>query len=129
MQMTSDRSQLIAALGNILSNDSHDNKWPNFMAGIMALLSSEDPKSLLTGLLALQEFTKVFQWSVSPKRAPLIHVIETMYPALQTIAMKLVNDHSFRAGEIIKTIVKIFCGSIRVRKMIRECLKELILTL
>ena len=81
---------------------------------MQTLLASEDPRALYTGLLALQEFTKVYQWSLSPKRAPLIQVIDNVYPRLQAIATTLVTSNALKAGEMVKIIAKTFCGSIRL---------------
>jgi hypothetical protein len=103
----------LTALGKIISTESHENKWPQFLPTVQQLLTSEDPKMLQTGLIALLEYTKVYQWASNAKRAPLIHVIESIYPALQAIGLKLVDSYAFKVGEMVKTICKIFCGSIR----------------
>ncbi len=51
----------MTALGTMLSEDAHDNKWPAFLPTIQSLLSTEEPRSLHTGLLAVLEYMKVYQ--------------------------------------------------------------------
>ena len=108
------RSQLVTALGAILAIDASENAWPAFLPQIQSFLSTQDPKMIHTGLLGLHELTKVFQWSSSSKRAPLDHIISSTYPHLLIIASNLITNDSPQAGEMLKLIIKTFCGSIRL---------------
>jgi hypothetical protein len=48
------------------------------------------------------------------KRAALNQATEHLFPALCVLGTKLLEHLNFKSGEMVKTIAKIFCASIRV---------------
>ena len=78
------------------------------------MLNAADIAHVYTGLMALKELVKIYQWTPVAKRAPLYQIIDTTFPMLLTTASKLINQDTREAGEMIKIIVKIYCCSIRL---------------
>lgn len=56
-----DRVQLIATLSTILRVEFRDGRWPQFLPGVLAMVQSQDLRTIYAGLAALQELAKIYQ--------------------------------------------------------------------
>ncbi|KAI8100099.1 armadillo-type protein [Halteromyces radiatus] len=105
--------QLTSCLHTILSNDFPE-QWSQFVGELENLLSSNDPRLVYVGLLALREVVRVYQWKSSEKREPLQQIIALTFPAIQNIGTNLVSSDSLEAAEMLKLTLKIYHAGIQV---------------
>ena len=69
-------------------------------------MSIRNVNSNASGLMALKELVKIYQWTPSAKRGPLNIIIDATFPALLNTASSLINQDTREAGEFSKFIIR-----------------------
>ncbi|RKP10883.1 armadillo-type protein [Thamnocephalis sphaerospora] len=102
--------QLVACLSVILENEYPAN-WPQLLPMLQEMLQSNEQKVVHSGLLALREAVKVYQWRAKERREPLNNIIRVAFPLLVNIAQQLLAHDDLEAGEMVKIACKTYFSS------------------
>ncbi|KAI8912786.1 armadillo-type protein [Gorgonomyces haynaldii] len=108
------RVMFLAALSSVLNHEAHKESWPEFIHLLTGLLNDRNLHVCHGGLLSLLEYVKCYQWYQGNKRQSLDSVIESMFPSLLQVANQLSGTQKIEEMAIVKTILKIYCVSIRM---------------
>lgn len=89
------------------------DKWPNLVELVLAALNQAQKMEEIYGaLLVLKSLVKTFQRSLEYERAPLEFIMERLFPYLQNLMMKHINQWTNESGKICEIILSTFCMAI-----------------
>jgi hypothetical protein len=108
------RAQIIPMLQKILAYD-FPAKWPDFLDVTVQLLNQQDAQSVFSGVQCLLAICKIYRFKAGENRADFDKIVGLSFPQLLTIGNSLVNETSLEAGEILRTVLKVYKHAIYVR--------------
>ena len=114
------RVQLIPTLQKILAYD-FPQKWPNFLDITIQLLNAGDAASVFAGVQCLLAICKIYRFKSGENRADFDKIVALSFPQLLNIGNGLVNETSLDAGEILRTVLKVYKHAIYVRCTLDRC--------
>jgi importin-7 len=101
------RVQLIPTLQKILAYD-FPQRWPNFLDTTVQLLNASDVKSVFAGVQCLLAICKIYRFKSGENRADFDKIVAMSFPQLLNIGNQLVNETSMDAGEMLRTVLKVY---------------------
>lgn len=107
------RLQLIPTLQKILAYD-FPQKWPNFLDITVQLLNAGDIASVFAGVQCLLAICKIYRFKSGENRADFDKIVSLSFPQLLNIGNSLANETSLEAGEILRTVLKVYKHAIYV---------------
>jgi hypothetical protein len=108
------RLQLIPTLQKILAYD-FPQKWPDFLDITVQLLNAGDIASVFAGVQCLLAICKIYRFKSGENRADFDKIVALSFPQLLNIGNSLANETSLEAGEILRTVLKVYKHAIYVR--------------
>jgi importin-7 len=108
------RVQLIPTLQKILAYD-FPQRWPDFIDVTVKLLNAGDVQSVFAGVQCLLAICKIYRFKSGENRADFDKIVAISFPQLLNIGNSLVNETSLEAGEILRTVLKVYKHAIYVR--------------
>ena len=117
------RLQLIPTLQKILAYD-FPSKWPNFLDITVQLLNAGDIASVFAGVQCLLAICKIYRFKSGENRADFDRIVAMTFPQLLNFGNSLAGETSLEAGEILRTVLKVYKHAIYVRDP-----EELVLTM
>ena len=109
------RVQLIPTLQKILAYD-FPQRWPNFLDITVQLLNAQDAASVFAGIQCLLAICKIYRFKSGENRADFDKIVAHSFPQLLNIGNSLVNEASIEAGEMLRTVLKVYKHAIYVSK-------------
>jgi hypothetical protein len=109
------RIQLIPTLQKILAYD-FPQKWPNFLDITLQLLNAGEVSSVFAGVQCLLAICKIYRFKSGENRADFDRIVALSFPQLLNIGNSLANETSLEAGEILRTVLKVYKHAIYVRE-------------
>lgn len=109
------RAQLIPTLQKILAFD-FPQKWPNFLDITVQLLNAGDISSVSAGVQCLLAICKIYRFKSGENRADFDKIVALAFPQLLNLGNQLANETSPEAGEILRTVLKVYKHAIYVRE-------------
>jgi hypothetical protein len=107
------RLQLIPTLQKILAYD-FPQKWPDFLDITVQLLNAGDIASVFAGVQCLLAICKIYRFKSGENRADFDKIVGVTFPQLLNIGNSLANETSLEAGEILRTVLKVYKHAIYV---------------
>lgn len=107
------RMQLIPTLQKILSTD-FPQQWPAFLEMTIQLLNGQDAQHVSAGVQLLLAICKIYRFKSGNNREDFDKIVENTFPQLLNIGNSLVNETSLEAGEILRTVLKVYKNTIIV---------------
>lgn len=107
------RAQLVPLLQKILQHDFPE-QWPNFLDITLQLLGTNDANSVYAGLQCLLAICRVYRFKAGEKRDEFDKIVEHSFPQLLNIGLKLVDEESLEAAEMLRIVVKSYKHAIYV---------------
>jgi hypothetical protein len=107
------RLQLIPTLQKILAFD-FPQKWPDFLDITIQLLNAGDIASVFAGVQCLLAICKIYRFKSGENRADFDRIVGMSFPQLLNIGNSLANETSLEAGEILRTVLKVYKHAIYV---------------
>lgn len=107
------RIQLIPTLQKILAFD-FPQRWPNFLDITISLLNAQDVSSVFAGVQCLLAICKIYRFKAGENRTDFDKIVAMSFPQLLNIGNSLVNETSLEAGEILRTVLKVYKHAIYV---------------
>lgn len=107
------RAQLIPTVQKILSYD-FPAKWPGFLDITVQLLNAQDAASVFAGIQCLLAICKIYRFKSMETRAEFDNIVAHSFPQLLNIGNSLVNETSLEAGEMLRTVLKVYKNAIYV---------------
>ncbi|KAF2280158.1 ARM repeat-containing protein [Westerdykella ornata] len=101
------RAQLIPTIQKILSYD-FPQRWPAFFDITVQLLNAQDAASVFAGVQCLLAICKIYRFKSGENRADFDKIVAHSFPQLLNIGNSLVNETSLEAGEILRTVLKVY---------------------
>ncbi|EAT84518.2 hypothetical protein SNOG_08242 [Parastagonospora nodorum SN15] len=101
------RIQLIPTLQKILAYD-FPGKWPDFLDITIQLLNAGDIASVFAGVQCLLAICKIYRFKSGENRADFDKIVGMSFPQLLNIGNSLANETSLEAGEILRTVLKVY---------------------
>ncbi|TGZ77434.1 ARM repeat-containing protein [Ascodesmis nigricans] len=102
------QQQLLPLIGKILHYDFPE-QWPSYMDHTLQLLNSNDIQSVYAGVQCLLAMCRVYRFKQDPaKRQELDKVTLATFQNILQLGLKLVDENSQEAGEMLKLIVKTY---------------------
>ncbi|KAF2871894.1 armadillo-type protein [Massariosphaeria phaeospora] len=101
------RAQLIPTLQKILAYD-FPQKWPNFLDITVQLLNTGEASSVFAGVQCLLAICKIYRFKNGENRADFDNIVGMTFPLLLHIGNSLANESSLEAGEILRTVLKVY---------------------
>ncbi|KAF2738145.1 ARM repeat-containing protein [Polyplosphaeria fusca] len=101
------RVQLIPTLQKILAYD-FPQRWPKFLDITVQLLNSGEVKSVFSGVQCLLAICKIYRFKSGENRADFDKIVALSFPQLLHIGNTLVNETSEEAGEMLRTVLKVY---------------------
>ncbi|KAK0662879.1 putative importin [Lasiodiplodia hormozganensis] len=101
------RAQLIPTLQKILAFD-FPSKWPEFLEITQQLLNANDANSVFAGIQCLLAICRIYRFKGNEDRAEFDGIVQVTFPQLLNIGSRLVNETSLEAGEMLRTILKVY---------------------
>jgi hypothetical protein len=108
------RAQLIPTLQKILAFD-FPQKWPDFLDITIQLLNAGDISSVFAGVQCLLAICKIYRFKSGENRADFDKIVAMAFPQLLNLGNQLANETSLEAGEILRTVLKVYKHAIYVR--------------
>lgn len=105
------RAQLIPTVQKILSYD-FPTKWPGFLDITVQLLNAQDAASVFAGIQCLMAICKIYRFKSMETRAEFDNIVAHTFPQLLNIGNSLVNETSLEAGEMLRTVLKVYKNAI-----------------
>ncbi|EYE95662.1 putative nonsense-mediated mRNA decay protein (Nmd5) [Aspergillus ruber CBS 135680] len=99
------RAQFVPLLQKILQNDFPEH-WPGFLDITIQLLSANDANSVYAGLQCLMAICRVYRFKGGDKREEFDKIVEHTFPQLLNIGLRLVDEESLEAAEMLRIVVK-----------------------
>ena len=109
------RLQLIPTLQKILAYD-FPAKWPNFLDITIQLLNAGDIASVFAGVQCLLAICKIYRFKSGENRADFDRIVALSFPQLLNIGNSLAGETSLEAGEILRTVLKVYKHAIYVSR-------------
>jgi hypothetical protein len=109
---TNVRAQLIPTLQKILAFD-FPQKWPNFLDITIQLLNAGDISSVFAGVQCLLAICKIYRFKSGENRADFDKIVAMSFPQLLNLGNQLANETSMEAGEILRTVLKVYKHAVR----------------
>lgn len=107
------RAQLIPTLQKILSYD-FPSKWPEFLDITQQLLNAGDANSVFAGIQCLLAICRIYRFKATEDRQEFDGIVQVTFPQLLNIGTRLVGETSLEAGEMLRTILKVYKHAIYV---------------
>ncbi|KAK8172317.1 armadillo-type protein [Phyllosticta citrichinensis] len=101
------RAQLIPTLQKILSYD-FPSKWPEFLDITQQLLNAGDANSVFAGIQCLLAICRIYRFKATEDRQEFDGIVQVTFPQLLNIGTRLVGETSLEAGEMLRTILKVY---------------------
>ncbi|KAK8430943.1 armadillo-type protein [Phyllosticta citricarpa] len=101
------RAQLIPTLQKILSYD-FPSKWPEFLDITQQLLNAGDANSVFAGIQCLLAICRIYRFKATEDRHEFDGIVQVTFPQLLNIGTRLVGETSLEAGEMLRTILKVY---------------------
>ncbi|KAF2204817.1 ARM repeat-containing protein [Delitschia confertaspora ATCC 74209] len=101
------RVQLIPTLQKILAYD-FPSKWPGFLDITIQLLNAGDAHSVFAGVQCLLAICKIYRFKSDESRIDFDKIVALSFPQVLNIGNGLVNETSLEAGEILRTVMKVY---------------------
>ncbi|KAF2644917.1 ARM repeat-containing protein [Massarina eburnea CBS 473.64] len=101
------RAQLIPTLQKILAYD-FPQRWPNFLEITIQLLNAGDAQSIFAGVHCLLAICKIYRFKSGENRADFEKIVGLAFPQLLNLGNQLANETSLEAGEILRTVLKVY---------------------
>jgi hypothetical protein len=115
------RAQLIPTLQKVLAYD-FPLKWPDFLDITIQLLNAGDVASVFAGVQCLLAICKIYRFKSGENRADFEKIVALSFPQLLSLGNGLANETSLEAGEILRTVLKVYKHAIYVRlQPLRPC--------
>ena len=108
------RVQLIPTLQKILAYD-FPQRWPNFLDITVQLLNAQDVASVFAGVQCLLAICKIYRFKSGENRADFDKIVAMTFPQLLLIGDQLQQQDTLEAGEILRTVLKVYKHAIYVR--------------
>jgi hypothetical protein len=108
------RLQLIPTLQKILAYD-FPAKWPDFLDITIQLLNAGNIESVFAGVQCLLAICKIYRFKSGENRADFDKIVAMSFPQLLNIGNSLAGETSLEAGEILRTVLKVYKHAIYVR--------------
>lgn len=99
------RAQLVPILQKILQHDFPE-RWPGFLDLTLRLLGTNDANSVYAGLQCMLAICRVYRFKTEENRTDFNQIVEHSFPQLLNIGMKLIDEESLEAAEMLRIIVK-----------------------
>lgn len=99
------RAQLVPLLQKILQHDFPE-QWPGFLDITLQLLGTNNANSVYAGLQCLLAICRVYRFKAGEKREEFDKIVEHSFPQLLNIGLKLVDEESLEAAEMLRIVVK-----------------------
>lgn len=109
------RAQLIPTLQKVLAYD-FPQKWPDFLDITIQLLNAGDVASVFAGVQCLLAICKIYRFKSGENRADFEKIVALSFPQLLNLGNGLANETSLEAGEILRTVLKVYKHAIYVRQ-------------
>lgn len=109
------RAQFVPLLQKILQNDFPEH-WPGFLDITIQLLGANDANSVYAGLQCLMAICRVYRFKGGDKREEFDKIVEHTFPQLLNIGLRLVDEESLEAAEMLRIVVKSYKHAIYVRQ-------------
>ena len=109
------RLQLIPTLQKILAYD-FPAKWPDFLDITVQLLNAGNIESVFAGVQCLLAICKIYRFKSGENRADFDKIVAMSFPQLLNIGNSLAGETSLEAGEILRTVLKVYKHAIYVRE-------------
>ena len=107
------RVQLIPTLQKILAYD-FPQKWPNFLDITLQLLNAGEVSSVFAGVQCLLAICKIYRFKSGENRTDFDKIVALSFPQLLNIGNSLANETGLEAGEILRTVLKVYKHAIYV---------------
>jgi hypothetical protein len=107
------RQLLIPTLQKILAFDFPAN-WPDFLDITIQLLNAGDIQSVFAGVQCLLAICKIYRFKSGENRADFDKIVAMSFPQLLNIGNSLAGETSIEAGEILRTVLKVYKHAIYV---------------
>jgi hypothetical protein len=107
------RQLLIPTLQKILAFD-FPAKWPDFLDITIQLLNAGDIQSVFAGVQCLLAICKIYRFKSGENRADFDKIVAMTFPQLLNIGNSLAGETSIEAGEILRTVLKVYKHAIYV---------------
>ncbi|CAN0395894.1 unnamed protein product, partial [Phaeothamnion confervicola] len=91
-----------------ISQVDYPDHWPDMLPTLEQQMRTGEPLRVLNALLALRKVVKVYEYKPKEKREPLMRIIATTFPLLQTMFATLLPNDSPEAAEVLRLVLKIF---------------------
>jgi len=101
------RLQLIPTLQKILAYD-FPAKWPDFLDITIQLLNAGNIESVFAGVQCLLAICKIYRFKSGENRADFDKIVAMSFPQLLNIGNSLAGETSLEAGEILRTVLKVY---------------------
>jgi hypothetical protein len=107
------RLQLIPTLQKILAFD-FPQKWPGFLDTTIQLLNAGEDGGDVAGVQCLLAICKIYRFKSGENRVDFDKIVSLSFPQLLNIGNSLANETSLEAGEILRTVLKVYKHAIYV---------------
>jgi hypothetical protein len=84
------------------------------------LLNAGDIASVFSGVQCLLAICKIYRFKSGENRADFDRIVALSFPQLLNIGNSLANETSLEAGEILRTVLKVYKHAIYVRTLDHE---------
>lgn len=78
------------------------------------MLNAGDANSVFSGVLCLLAICKIYRFKSGEERTDFDKIVALAFPQLLNIGNGLVNENSLEAGEILRTVLKVYKHAIYV---------------
>lgn len=116
------RAQLIPTLQKVLAYD-FPQKWPDFLDITVQLLNAGDVASVFAGVQCLLAICKIYRFKSGENRADFEKIVALSFPQLLNLGNGLANESSLEAGEILRTVLKVYKHAIYVNQSNMSCMR------
>ena len=117
---------MVAALSIIIQFDFRlEAKWDELLPLVEQSLQSDDQNVVRTGVLVFLEVARSFMWVGPDKRDAFNSALARIMPCLLSLTSNKLKHHlesSIEAVELLKTVFKAYCCSIRIE--LAPCLQQ-----
>ncbi|KAF2084997.1 ARM repeat-containing protein [Saccharata proteae CBS 121410] len=101
------RAQLIPTLQKVLTHD-FPKKWPDFLQVTIQLLNAGDANSVFAGLQCLLAICRIYRFKSDDDKQEFDEIVGLTFPQLLVLGTSLANETSLEAGEMLRTVLKIY---------------------
>lgn len=91
----------------------YPDRWPTLVDLVLSALNqAQKVEELFGSLLVLKSLVKTYQRSLDSQRAPLEFIMERIFPYLQNLMVKQINQWTNESGRICEIILSSFAMAI-----------------